>query len=65
MSSPAASAMYPALAKAEQAKAEQKQTQRSSVKPEWGRSDHPMWSSYEPRSAPGYAIVPGLVKVKR
>jgi hypothetical protein len=65
MSTPAASAMWPALARAEQAKAEPKPTQRSGGKPEWANSTHPMWDVEPPRPAPGYAIVPGLVSIRK
>jgi hypothetical protein len=65
MSSPAASAMYPALAKAE-AKAEKPvQQQGSGGRPSWARSSNPVWDVEPARAAPGYAVVPGLTKIGR
>jgi hypothetical protein len=65
MASPAGAAMYPALARAEQAKAEQTQRRGTGGKPSWANSTHPMWDVEPPRPAPGYAIVPGLVSIRK
>ena len=60
MSSRAASAVYPALARAEaQRQAELRTKSDKSTKPAWGKSDHPLWA--EPRPAPNALDkVPGL-----
>ena len=60
MSSRAASAVYPALARAEaQRQAELRTKPDKSTKPAWGKSDHPLWA--EPRPAPNALDkVPGL-----
>ena len=55
MSSKAAAAMYPALAKQERQMEAQRQAELrtkpdKSTKPAWGKSDHPLWA--EPRPAP-------------
>ena len=64
MSSRAASAVYPALARAEaQRQAELRTKSDKSTKPAWGKSDHPLWA--EPRPAPnGLDRVPGLRRIK-
>ena len=65
MTSRAAAAMYPDLARAQ----DQRETQTTRIdqvgKPAWGKSNDPMWA--EPRAAPpkDYSRVPGLVKVRR
>jgi hypothetical protein len=60
MSSRAASAVYPALARAEaQRQAGLRTKSDKSTKPAWGKSDHPLWA--EPRKGPnGLDKVPGL-----
>ena len=60
MSSGAASAVYPALARAEaQRQAELRAKSDKSTQPAWGKSDHPLWA--EPRKGPnGLDKVPGL-----
>jgi hypothetical protein len=66
MSSRAAAAMYPALAKAEdQRQAELRGRSDKSAEPAWGKSNDPIWA--EPRAAPpkDYSRVPGLRKVNR
>jgi hypothetical protein len=65
MSSRAAQAMYPALAKQERLKEQAAKPKLEPVtQPAWGKSDHPLWA--QPRAAPGdYSKVPGLVKVRR
>jgi len=45
MSSDAASAVYPHLAKAER---QGELRDRSDAKPEWGRSNHPLWDQVRP-----------------
>jgi hypothetical protein len=64
MSSRAASAVYPALARAEaQRQAELRTKSDKSTKPAWGKSDHPLYA--EPRPAPnGLDRVPGLRRIK-
>ena len=64
MSSRAASAVYPALARAEaQRQAELRTKSDKSTKPAWGKSDHPLWA--ERRPAPnGLDRVPGLRRIK-
>jgi hypothetical protein len=66
MTSRAAAAMYPALAKAEaQRQAELRGRSDKSADPTWAKSNHPLWA--EPRAAPpkDYSRVPGLRKVNR
>ena len=60
MSSRAASAVYPALARAEaQRQAELRTKSDKSTKPAWGKSDHPLWAELRP--APNALDkVPGL-----
>jgi len=61
MSSRAAAAMYPTLARAEEQRrqAELRAKSDKSTQPEWGKSDHPLWA--EPRPAPNALDkVPGL-----
>jgi len=64
MSSRAASAVYPALARAEaQRQAELRTKSDKSTKPAWGKSNHPLYA--EPRPAPnGLDRVPGLRRIK-
>lgn len=67
MSSRAAAAMYPSLARAEEQtrQAELRGKSDKSGEPAWGKSSDPMWA--EPRAAPpkDYSRVPGLRKVNR
>ena len=60
MSSRAASAVYPALARAEaQRQAELRAKSEPITQPAWGKSNDPMWA--EPRKGPnGLDRVPGL-----
>jgi hypothetical protein len=63
MSSRAASAVYPHLAKQERS-AELRGKSDKSAEPAWGKSNDPMWA--EPRAAPnGLDRVPGLRRLKR
>jgi hypothetical protein len=64
MSSRAASAVYPHLAKQERS-AELRGRSDKSADPAWGKSSDPLWA--EPRAAPpkDYSRVPGVRKVNR
>ena len=60
MSKSAAEAVYPHLAKPE---VERRQAVRDqSAKPEWGKSDGPLWGE-PPPIVKDYSKVPGLVKL--
>jgi len=65
MSSKAASAVYPALARAEaQRQAELRPRSEKVTQPEWAKSNDPLWS--EPRAAPnGLDRVPGLKRISQ
>jgi hypothetical protein len=64
MSSRAAAAMYPALAKQEEQRrqAELRAKSGKSAEPTWAKSNHPLWA--EPRRAPGFDRVPTLRRKK-
>jgi hypothetical protein len=57
MSSKAASAVYPHLAKQEQAG---KLRDRSESKGEWAKSNDPMWADIPPLPPFDYSKIPGL-----
>jgi hypothetical protein len=64
MSSKAAAAMYPHLAKQEHVE-QPVQKRDDGLKPTWGKSNHPLWNG-EIRAAPtDYSKVPGLVRKQR
>jgi hypothetical protein len=66
MSSRAAAAMYPSLARAEEQtrQAELRGKSDKSAQPAWGKSNDPMWA--EPRQGPnGLDRVPGLRKLRK
>ena len=58
MSSKAASAVYPHLAKAE--RDEPKLRDRSEIKGEWAKSTDPLWMEVPPLPPFDYSKIPGL-----
>ena len=70
MSSKAAAAMYPALAKHERQMEAQRQAELRAksepiTQPAWGKSNDPMWAEPRPAPAVDYSNVPGLRRVSK